>query len=251
MAAYNFLAFAGMLAASGVYWLLSGPLRLSAPAIFLVGGLATVPVTILIVRQLPFQTTRLALRLLIHSMYRVRVEGLENVPDKGGAVLVANHISWADGVLLSLAGPRVPRMIAYAKYFESPLLGWFGRLSRIIPIGTTRKSMVESVRAARQALQQGELVGIFPEGSISRSGQIEEFRPGFLAILKDTDAPVVPVYLGGLWGSIFSFEGGRFFWKWPKHWRYPVSIRFGRPICGSPSADKVRRAVIELQGVDK
>jgi acyl-[acyl-carrier-protein]-phospholipid O-acyltransferase / long-chain-fatty-acid--[acyl-carrier-protein] ligase len=247
MAAYNFLTFAGMLAASGVYWLLSGPLGLSARMIFLVGGIITVPVTISIVRRLPFQTTRLAVRLLTNCMYRVRVEGLENVPP-GGALVLANHVSWADGVLLGLACPRHPRMVAYAKYFENPWLGWIGRLGRIIPIGTTRKSMAESIRAAREALQQGEIVCLFPEGGISRTAEIQEFRPGFLAILKDTDVPVVPVYLGGLWGSIFSYEGGKFFWKWPKHWRYPVSIRFGRPIRGPITVDQARAAVVELKG---
>ena len=230
MAAYNFMAFAGMLAASGVYWLLSSPhvLGLSARSIFLVGGLVTVPVTFFIIRRLPFQTTHLAVRSLVACMYRLRVEGRENVPPTGGALLVANHVSWADGVLLGLACPRHPRMVAYAKYFESPWLGWFGRLSRIIPIGTTRKSMAESIRVAREALQQGEMVCIFPEGGITRSGQIEEFRPGFLSILKDTDVPVVPVYLDGLWGSIFSYEGGRCFWKFPRSWRRPITIRFGR-----------------------
>ena len=248
MAAYNFLAFAGMLAAAGVFWLFSSPLAcgMSARTVFLIGGVVTVPATFFIIRFLPFQTTRLAMRLLTNCMYRVRVEGLENVP-AGGALALANHISWADGVLLGLACPRHPRMVAYAKYFENPWLGWIGRLGRIIPIGTTRKSMAESIRVAREALQQGELVCIFPEGGISRDGEIQEFRPGFLAILKDTDVPVVPVYLGGLWGSIFSYEGGKFFWKWPKHWRYPVSIRFGRPIRGAITVDEARQAVVELK----
>ncbi len=246
MAAYNFLAYSGMLAASGVFWLLSGPLGLSARWIFVIGGTATALVTVLILRLLPSQTLRLAVRLLAGCMYRVRVEGVENVP-AGGALVVANHISWADGVLLGLACPRHPRMIAYASYFDSPWLGWFGRLGRIIPIGSSRKSMAESIRAAREALGQGELVGIFPEGGISRSGEIQEFRPGFLSILKDTGAPVVPVYLGGLWGSIFSFERGRFFWKWPRRWPYPVTIRFGKPIPQPESADQVRRAVEELK----
>ena len=90
-------------------------------------------------------------------------------------------------------------------------------------------------------------MGIFPEGGISRTGEIQEFRPGFLSILKDTGAPVVPVYLGGLWGSIFSFERGRFFWKWPRRWPYPVTIRFGKPIPQPESVEEVRRAVEELQ----
>jgi acyl-[acyl-carrier-protein]-phospholipid O-acyltransferase/long-chain-fatty-acid--[acyl-carrier-protein] ligase len=165
----------------------------------------------------------------------------------GGALVLANHISWADGVLLGLSCPRHPRMIAYAKYFENPWLGWIGRLGRIIPIGTTRKSMADSIRAAREALQQAELVCIFPEGGISHSGEIQEFRPGFLAILKDTNIPIVPVYLDGLWGSIFSYEGGKFFWKWPKTWRHPVSIRFGRPICDPITVDAARDAVLQLK----
>jgi acyl-[acyl-carrier-protein]-phospholipid O-acyltransferase/long-chain-fatty-acid--[acyl-carrier-protein] ligase len=246
MAAYNFLAFAGMLAASGVYWLLSGPLGLSARAIFLVGGLVTVPVTLCIVRLLPFQTTRFAMWLLSRCLYRVTIEGLEHVP-ASGAVVVANHISWADGVLLGLACPRHPRMVVFAPYFENRWLGWFGRIGRVIPLGTTRKSMAESIRLAREALQNGELVCIFPEGEITHSGEMQEFRRGFLSILKDTSAPVVPTYLGGLWGSVLSYEGGKFFWKWPKRWRYPVLIRFGQPIHAPTDVDQVRRAVEALQ----
>lgn len=245
MAAYNFMSFSGMLAASGLFWLLSGPLGLSSRVIFFIGGLATLPATFFIVRQLPFHTTQLAVRLLVGCMYRVRVEGAENIPE-GGALLVANHVSWADGVLLGLACPRHPRMIAYAKYFDNRWLSWIGRLGRIIPIGATRKSMVDSIRVARQALQDGELVGIFPEGGITRTGQIREFRPGFLSILKKNNAPVVPVYLGGLWGSIFSYEGGKFFWKLPRRWRYPVLIRFGPPIHDPTDVDQVRRAVEDL-----
>jgi acyl-[acyl-carrier-protein]-phospholipid O-acyltransferase / long-chain-fatty-acid--[acyl-carrier-protein] ligase len=250
MAAYNFLAFGGMLIASGAFWVLSGPLGLSARTIFLIGGLVTVPATFCIIRLLPFHTARLAVQLLAACMYRVRVEGLENIPANRGSLVVANHVSWVDGVLLGLACPRHPRMVAFAQYFNNRWLGWFGRLGRIIPIGTTRKSMAESIRTAREALQNGEIVCIFPEGGITRTGQMQDFRPGFLSIIKDTNAPVVPVHLGGLWGSIFSYEGGRFFWKWPKHWRYPVSIRIGRPIHEPEDAEQVRRAVEQLRNED-
>lgn len=246
MAAYSFLTFAGMLAASGVYALLSGPLGLSAQGIFLVCGITTLPVVVAIIWFSPFQSARFFTWLVSRLMYRVKVEGLENVPT-GGVLIVSNHVSWADGVLLGLACPRHPRMIAFADYFDNPWLGWFGRLGRIIPIGSSRKSMVESIRKAREALQNGEIVCIFPEGGITRTGEMQAFRPGFLSILKNTDAPVVPVYLGGLWGSILSYEGGKFFWKWPKRWRYPVSIRFGQPIWNATDVDAVRRAVEELQ----
>ncbi len=247
MAAYNFLTFAGMLAASGVYWLLSGPLGLTARWIFLVCGLATLPVALAIIRLLPFQTARFATWLVSRCLYRVTVEGIEHIPASGGALLAANHVSWADAVLLGLACPRHPRMVAYAPYFDNLWLGWFGKLSRIIPIGTTRKSMAQSIRLAREALQEGDLVCIFPEGEITRTGEMQEFRPGFLSILKETEVPLVPTYLGGLWGSVLSYEGGRFLWKWPKHWRYPVVIRFGQPISVPSDADQVRRAVLALQ----
>lgn len=246
MAAYNFMTFSGMLAASGLFWLMSGPLGLSPRVIFFIGGLATLPVTLLIVSHLPFQTAKLATRFIVSCFYRVRIEGEENVPE-GGALLVANHISWVDGLLFGLACPRHPRMIAYADYFNNRWLNWFGRVGRIIPIGASRKSMVESIRAARGALQDGELVAIFPEGGITRTGQLEEFRPGFLSMLKGTGAPVVPVCLDGLWGSVFSYKGGKFFWKLPKRWRYPVTIRFGQPIHAPEGVEQVRRAVEELQ----
>jgi acyl-[acyl-carrier-protein]-phospholipid O-acyltransferase/long-chain-fatty-acid--[acyl-carrier-protein] ligase len=107
--------------------------------------------------------------------------------------------------------------------------------------------MAESIRLAREALHDGEIVCIFPEGNITRSGEMEEFRPGFLSILKDADTPLVPAYLDGLWGSIFSFERGKFFWKCPKRWRYPVTIRFGRPLRQPAGAEEVRQAVQALK----
>jgi len=179
-------------------------------------------------------------------MYRVRLDGLENVPEQGGALLVPNHVSWVDGLLLGLSSPRLPRMVVFADYFEKWYLGWFGRLAEVIPIKPGRKSALRSIRAAREALRKGNLVGIFPEGSITRTGHMQQFNPGFMRMLKDTDVPLVPVYLDGLWGSIFSFEGGKFFWKWPRRWPYPVTIRFGRPIHGPESAEQVRLAVENL-----
>jgi acyl-[acyl-carrier-protein]-phospholipid O-acyltransferase/long-chain-fatty-acid--[acyl-carrier-protein] ligase len=115
-----------------------------------------------------------------------------------------------------------------------------------IPITPGKRSVVESIRTARQALCDGDLVCIFPEGHITRSGEMGQFQPGFLSILKGTAAPVIPVYLGGLWGSIFSFERGKVFWKWPRRWPYPVSIRFGRPIAEPADTEQVRQVVAAL-----
>lgn len=246
MAAYNFLVFAGMLAVSGLFWLLADRLGLSARHIFFVAGLLTVPVTVWIVGRLPAATVRFLLWLVTRAIYRVRVEGLENLPEQGGFVLTSNHVSFADGVLLGLACPRHIRMLAYADYMNVWWLRWFTRISGIITIEPGKRSVVQSIRAARAALAGGEVVGIFPEGGLTRDGQLQPFQPGFLAVLKDSDAPVVPVHLDGLWGSIFSYHGGRFFWKLPKRWPYPVTIRFGRPIHRPENPEQVRRAVAEL-----
>ena len=100
----------------------------------------------------------------------------------------------------------------------------------VIPIWSGPKAVRSAIDTAREALNDGELVCIFPEGGISRSGQLQTFKPGVLEILKGADAAVVPVYLDELWGSIFSFRGGKFFWKWPELGPRRVSIWFGKPI---------------------
>lgn len=250
-AATNFLTFSGTIAASGLYILLVGVLGSKgkpsdpAPAIFLLVGIALLPLVVVLIRYTAFDTTRMIVVTLSRLFYRQRIEGLENIPATG-ALITPNHVSWADGVLVGLACPRHPRMIVFADYFETPWLGWFGRLGRVIPIKPGRKSIVESLRVARQALQNGELVCLFPEGGITRTGEMQPFRPGAMAIIKDTDIPVVPVYVEGMWGSVFSYEGGRFFWKLPKKWRYPVTIRFGKPIYHPTDIDQIRQAVVKL-----
>jgi len=246
LAAYNMLRFSGMLVTAAVFWLLAGVLGLSARDIFLLAGLFTVPVFLIALWLLLAQTIRLLLATFLRLLYRIRVVGLEHVPAEGGAVLVSNHVSWIDGLLIPYALPRPIRMIAWADNLAHPWIAWFTRAMGVIPIGSRRKAVVRSIRAARRALRNGELIGIFPEGGISRTGQLQKFQPGFLSILKGTPAPVVPVYLDGLWGSIFSFAGGRFFWKWPRQVPYPVSVFFGRPIYNVTDASQARQAVQEL-----
>jgi acyl-[acyl-carrier-protein]-phospholipid O-acyltransferase/long-chain-fatty-acid--[acyl-carrier-protein] ligase len=246
LAASNLLTFSAMLLSSGVFWLCKGPLQLRASQLFLILGIATVPVFVYVVWLLPGASARCFVWLLSHTVYRVRVEGRENVPEHGGALLVSNHVSYIDGVLLLLFSRRPIRMIAYAEYIQR---WWIRRLAKdmgTIPITPGKRSVVESIRTARQALRDGDLVCIFPEGHVTRDGRMGQFQPGFLSILKGTAAPVIPVYLGGLWGSIFSFERGKVFWKWPRGWPYRVLIRFGRPFAQPTDTEQVRRLVASL-----
>ena len=246
LAATNVLANSAMLTSAGLFWLGRDVLGMEARQIFLGLGLFTIPVLVYIVWLLPGATVRVVVWLLSHTIYRVRVEGRENLPKKGGALLVANHASWIDGVLLILHSPRPIRMVAYADYMQK---WWLRRLAAdmgTIQIKPGKRSVVESIRAAREAIKDGDLVCIFPEGRITRDGRMGEFRPGFLSMLKNTDAPLIPIHLGGLWGSIFSYERGRMFWKWPKRWPYPVSIRIGRPMSKATGVEETRQAVVEL-----
>lgn len=251
LAASNFITFSAMLLTAGLFWLCSGPLGLSPGLIFLLLGIATVPVFFYVVWLLPGATVRCLVWLLSHTIYRVKIEGREYLPKEGGGLLVANHVSWIDGVLLILHSPRPIRMVGYADYMQKWWLRAVAKDMGAIPIKPGRRSVVESIRTARKALADGDLVCIFPEGHITRTGQMGEFQPGFLSILKGTSAPLVPIHLGGLWGSVFSYERGKLFWKWPKRWPYPVSIRFGPPMTDPEGSEEVRQTIVSLEGCDE
>ncbi len=250
LAASNLVIAGGMLVASGTLWLCGDVLGFSARAIFLLLGVAMVPVLVFLLWLLPAATARMVLWLMGLICYRIRVYGKENLPEEGGALLVANHVTWIDGLLITIYCPRPIRMVALAQYVREGLIGVLTRDVGVIYIEPGRKSVIRSIRRVRQALRDGELVGVFPEGTLTQDGELREFQPGFLSMLKKTGVPVIPVYLGGLWGSVFSFERGRYFWKLPRRWPYPVSIRIGRPIAQPKDIDEVRRAVAELGGVE-
>ncbi len=251
LSATNFLAFSGILAISGAYYWMIDIQNFSPSFVFLLAGLGTIPVAIYIILLLPGATLRFVVWLASHTIYKVRIQGLENIPKTGPALLTPNHVTFIDGILLMIHLPRPARFIVYAEYVNNPKLGWLARMYDVIPIKADGgpKSLIASLKAAREALNQGSLVCIFPEGQLTRTGQIQPFAPGMLKILQGTGAPVIPVYLHGLWGSIFSFRGGKFFWKRPRQWPYPVSILFGKPIFEPKNVHEVRFAVQE-QGAD-
>jgi len=195
----------------------------------------------------PDFAVRFFLWLLTHSIFRIRIVGQENVPFRGPALLVSNHMSHVDGFLVGACIQRFVRFMVWKPYYEMKALNWFMRMTNAIPVGTgNRREMVESIRAARRELEAGHVVCIFAEGAISRTGNMLPFKRGMEKIVEGLDVPVIPVHLDRLWGSIFSFESGRFFWKWPKHIPYPVTVSFGAPMPSTTSAHEVRQAIEEL-----
>ncbi len=219
---------------------------LTARQIFLVAGIFTLPVFLYIIFLIPQASIRFFVWLASRTVYRIRVYGHDNLPERGGALLVSNHVSWLDGILLLLTSSRPVRIVAFVGNFRGRGLRWLARAAGVIWIDTQPGKIRAALDAAREALNQGELVGIFPEGGMTRTGLLQSFRPRLMQMLEGTDAPIVPVYIDELWGSIFSFHGGRFFWKRPRRWPYPVSIYFGPPVTSPCTVYQARRAVQEL-----
>ncbi len=191
---------------------------------------------------------RLPLWLLQHTVYRVKVQGLENIPATGAALLVCNHVSHIDAGLVLAAQKRRIRFLIWAPHMTLPGLRWLLRLGRVIPIDGTAgpRAIIQSLRTASEALAQGELVCIFAEGGITRTGFLLPFQRGFEQIVKRCPAPIIPVCLDHVWGSIFSYERGRFFWKWPKRIPYTVHVTFGAALPATANAFEVRQAIQKL-----
>ena len=200
-------------------------------------------------KWLPRQVFRLLHWLLLRVFYRVRVVGRDHIPEAGGALLVCNHLSYADPFFVAAGTRRDIRFLMFDDYYHKPFIRQFAGLFDAIPIATEVKprEMVKSLREASASIRRGELVCIFAEGEISRLGRLLPFRRGMERIMKGIDAPVIPMHLEGVWGSIFSFERGRAFFKVPRRVPLPITVSYGKPLPPSATATEVRSAVQELE----
>ena len=229
---------AGALANSGV----------STTGIFVATALFTIGGTAWALSLLPEALLRVILVILTNSLYRLRIVGHQHVPTSGGALLVPNHVSFIDGFLLIASVDRPVRFVVDTQYASQPLFKPFVKALGVIPISSHggMRMVLRALREAGAALDQGELVCIFPEGQITRTGTLLPFRRGFERITKGRQAPIIPVHLDRVWGSIFSFDGGKFFWKWPERIPYPVTVSFGAPLPPETPAPEVREAIRTL-----
>jgi len=248
IAAANLLSFVGVFLAAGAYYLLATGFHLNPGGIFLAGAVMTLLATAFALFLLPDSLLRLVLWLLTHSIYRIKVEGRDNIPERGGALFVCNHMSMVDALLLIASTDRAIRFIMYKPIYDRPLIHPFARILHTIPISSELRprDMLRSLHEASEAIQSGEVVCIFAEGQMTRIGQLLPFRRGFERIMKGVDAPIIPVNLDGVWGSIFSFERGRFLWKVPRRIPYPVTVSYGRPMPPNSTPFEVRQAVQDL-----
>jgi 1-acyl-sn-glycerol-3-phosphate acyltransferase len=177
------------------------------PQIFLLVGLANAVVAFYIFMLVPEYLLRFVAWFASHLVYRFQVKGDENIPVQGAAVLVCNHVSFVDAVLLMAASPRPICFVMDHRIFKVPVLGWLFRLAKAIPVAPRREDPAAydaAFEAAAQVLRGGDLLAIFPEGGITRDGSLQEFKGGIMKILEREPAPVIPMALTNLWGSFFS-----------------------------------------------
>ncbi len=192
---------------------------LSIPDLFLVTGIMNAAVALYVYGLVPEFLMRFLAWLLIHTFYRVEKEGLDNIPDEGACIVVCNHVSYVDAVVIAASIRRPIRFVMDHRIFRVPLLSFIFRTMRTIPIAPAKEDPAMKDHAfaeAAAALRAGEVVGIFPEGRLTDTGELNAFRPGLQQMIESTPVPVVPMALRGLWGSFFSrsFEGKAF-----RRWR--------------------------------
>ena len=247
LATNNFLQTGFILLASAVVAVFGEVFHWTSSQILLLVGFGTLAGSLYAIAVVPDFFVRFVLWILAHTIYRIRIIGERNVPLHGPALLISNHMSMMDGTFIGSCVQRFVRFMVYGPHFRMPGLRWLLQRLHAIPITAgNRKEVAAALDRARAELEKGHVVCIFAEGAISRTGNLLPFKRGFEKIVDGLDVPVIPVFLDGVWGSIFSFKRGRFLWKFPERFRMPITVAFGQPLRSTATATEVRLAILEL-----
>jgi 1-acyl-sn-glycerol-3-phosphate acyltransferase len=228
-------------------------LGLDVPTIFLITGIVNVAVAVYIFTLVPEFMMRFITWVLVRTLYRVRVDGLKHVPDEGAALVVCNHVSFMDPLILMANVRRPMRFVMYYKIYNLPILRFVFRTAKAIPIAGRNEDpalMERAFELVDEALANGEVVCIFPEGGITRDGTIQNFRPGVDRILARRPVPVVPLALRGMWGSIFSRRDSALRRaRLPRRFWSRIELVGGAPLpAGDADAAVLEARVTELRG---
>ena len=244
------MSWSGVVCA-GVLMMVFGMTGISADAAFIIMTLPGMLLALGSFFSLKDFAFRFFVKTAVRLLYRVRALGIENMPEEGPALLIANHASYMDSLLISATlNRRVRFMMSRERYdkfrFLRPLFDLYG----VIPISgsSSPRQTAEALRAARKALEAGYVVCVFPEGEITRTGTIRAFKRGFEKIMRGTNFPLIPVYMGGSWGTIYHYYRGQLVRRWFRMSlsRYRVTVVYGKPLPPDTDAFHVRRAVMEL-----
>ena len=249
IAANNILNALFMVAAAVVGVLLLNVGGLTIPQLLLVTAVFNAAVAVYIYTLVPEFLMRFLSWLLVNTLYRLRVKGLENVPDEGPALIVCNHVSFMDPLIVAGTVRRPIRFVMYFKIFQWFGLSWLFRAARAIPIAGKKEDPEMMERAFAEVdreLAAGNLVAIFPEGGITRDGEIQRFRPGVERILAARPVPAIPIALRGMWGSLFSRRDRL---RIPRRFWSRIEIVVGAPVPPEQAEAEVLEAKVkELRG---
>jgi hypothetical protein len=254
IAGLNILNALFMVLAAVMAMLLLGPAGLSIPNLFLITAILNAVVAIYIFTLVPEFLMRFLVWMLIHTIYRVRVTGMDNIPDEGPVIVASNHVSFADPLILGGMIRRPVRFVMYYKIYKIPVLNFIFRTGKAIPIAGRSENpeiLENAYRSMHGVLEAGDVLGIFPEGKITADGEIDEFKRGIDKIIAEQPVPVVPIALCNMWGSLFSRRD-------PLHKRRPykfwsrIELRIGKAIPPEEvSAERLQQEVQKLRGEDR
>jgi 1-acyl-sn-glycerol-3-phosphate acyltransferase len=249
--ANNILNAVFMVVAAG-FGALALQMGMSLPMLLLVTGILNACVAVYIYSLVPEFLLRFIAWLLVHFIYRLDKRGLDNIPAQGAALLICNHVGFADAIVISAACPRPIRFIMESGIFKIPVVSSIFRGMKAIPVAPAKEDPEVYARAfelVAQELREGNLVCIFPEGRLTKDGEIGEFRTGMMRILRETPVPVVPLALSGLWDSMFSRKYPQLWQRWPRRFWPKISLCIGPPIDAlSAEPTLLRQRVVELRG---
>ncbi len=224
-------------------------LALPPKVMFMCMAASTLLVSITAFVILPEFTLRFIGVTLTHSFYRIKVRGAENIPERGPALLISNHVSFVDGFLVSACTSRKVKFLMHEDYYRFPLfyplVKFLGFIE--VPGGKRPKAMKYAIDATREALENGDVVCIFPEGRITKNGNINKFHEGFTRMIpEDADIPLIPVSIGRIWGSIFSYRYGKVRPRIPGNFPHPAALNIGAPMALDTTPFEARQRVSEL-----
>lgn len=252
IAALNVLNSLAMVISALIGILLLGVLDIGLPLFFLIYGITALVVALLAARLARDPLLRFLIYLVSHTLYRVKHRGLENIPETGPALVVANHVSYMDALLLAGACHRPLRFVIDKDIHDLPVLKRFLQAVGTVPLTSEkidRQNLQEAFARIGDTLAQGELVFIFPEGRLTRDGELQPFKKGVERILAQHPVPVIPMALRGLWGSWFSREKGQAFKKMPRRFWSRVEVVAGKPLePQEATAEKLQQLVSQLRG---
>jgi 1-acyl-sn-glycerol-3-phosphate acyltransferase len=225
---------------------------LTIPQLLLLTAVLNAFVAIYIYTLVPEFLLRFLAWLLMHFVYRLDRRGIDNIPEEGPALLICNHVAFADPIVISAACPRPIRFIMESSIFKIPVLSAVFRGMKAIPVAPAKEDPEVYERAFQivaAELRDGNLVCIYPEGRLTTDGEIGEFRAGMMRILKETPVPVVPMAVSGLWDSMFSRKYKAVWQRWPRRFLAKITLKVGAPIPPEQvDLEQLRQKVMELRG---